>query len=123
VESGTKRGVFGTNHLFAVAHGGGYAGILDTALDRPYGVIAGSSEKPRSRTLSLPAGSVIATYGGREVTRLAPKPTALTQRRPLHEGHHGVHERRLTLQVRRMVGMREHHPPMVHARQPAEEAR
>jgi len=45
--------------------------VLDTEFEKAYGILAGSAGKPRSLTLSVPAGTVVAIYGGREVARLA----------------------------------------------------
>jgi hypothetical protein len=49
--------------------------VLDTPFQKMYGISAGSVERPRSHLLSLPAGTVVASYGGREVARLTERKT------------------------------------------------
>jgi hypothetical protein len=39
--------------------------IPGTSFDKPFGIGAGSEAKPATRLLSLPAGTVVASYGGR----------------------------------------------------------
>ena len=45
--------------------------VLGTSFARAKYIRAGSVAKPKQSPLSLPPGTVVATYGGREVARLA----------------------------------------------------
>jgi len=44
--------------------------VLGTAFSRRYGIRAGTKEKPAALLLSLPKGTIVASYGGRELARL-----------------------------------------------------
>ena len=44
--------------------------VLGTTFEKTYGIRAGTQTKPTNRLLGLPSGTVVASYGGREVARL-----------------------------------------------------